>query len=206
MRHAEDTPRNSVGPRCDGDMRLLTSVGRRQAADAARWFASRRITELRTSSLTRARQCADVLAGALGLPVQEDPRLNEIVSESGDRGLPPPRERRNSRHPRGVESWDEFLGRVARCLSDLCREPAAERRIVLVTHSGFFDAMHELIGGGGKRMELQVEHVGITHWQYRPGCPAGTWLLHRHNLTPAPSAPSSSAASGGVARIDGAQT
>ncbi|ANW18064.1 hypothetical protein BB341_07420 [Streptomyces clavuligerus] len=55
---------------------------------------------------------------------------------------------------------------------------------MLVTHSGFFDAVQELLNGGGSRVELKVAHTGITQWEYRPGCFGGSWLLHRHNIVP----------------------
>lgn len=187
LRHAEDRPGRPPG-RCGAHpgapTRLLTRTGREQAASAAQWLHGQRPTELHSSSLARARQTAEIAAKVLGLTVREDPRLDEIVSEAvTGRMLPPPRERRGHRHPPGAESWEAFMARVAMFVSDLCRDPAADRRVVLVTHSGFFDAVHELLCGGGNRMELAVAHAGTTHWQYRPGHAAGAWLLHQHNRT-----------------------
>jgi broad specificity phosphatase PhoE len=193
LRHAEDSPGRTPGSRGahhSAPTRLLTKTGRQQAAAAAQWLYGRRPTELHTSSLARARQTAEIVAKVVGLVVREDPRLDEIVSDTVSGGtLPPPRERRGHRHPPGAESWEQFLARVAMCVSDLCRDPSADRRIVLVTHSGFFDAVHELLCGGGNRMELAVAHAGTTHWQYRPGCAAGAWLLHQHNMASPPQPP-----------------
>ncbi|MGW7259917.1 histidine phosphatase family protein [Streptomyces sp. NPDC054834] len=183
MRHAEDSSRPAPP---DGDQRCLTWTGLRQAAATARWLAAREVTEIRTSSLLRARQTAAVVAEETGLALCKDPRLDEVRTGPSGASLPPPRERRDAAHPPDTESWPAFLGRVQDCVDDLCRNPDPERRIVLVTHSGFFDALHELIGGQGNKMELQVDHAAVTHWQYRPGCAAGTWLLLCHNLTPCP--------------------
>ncbi|MFJ6655976.1 histidine phosphatase family protein [Streptomyces sp. NPDC091377] len=183
MRHAQDRSRPAPG---GGDRRRLTPTGRRQAAAAARWLARHEVTEIRTSCLPRARETAAVVAEGTRLACHEDARLDEIRTGPGGAGLPPPRERRDAVHPPDTEAWPDFLGRVRDCVADLCRRPDPGHRIVLVTHSGFFDALHELVAGGGDRMELQVDHAAITQWQYRPGCPAGAWLLHRHNHTPCP--------------------
>ncbi|AQT74803.1 MULTISPECIES: histidine phosphatase family protein [Streptomyces] len=183
LRHAEDRRRKH-----DPHHPFLTALGRRQAEAAAHWLAERRPTEIRTSTLPRARQTADVVAHHAGLVVREDPRLNEIVWASfGDgRQLPNPREDRLCPPPPGGESWHAFTTRVATCMSELCHRATEHQRIVLVTHSGFFDAVNELLSGGAGRVELLVSHAGITHWQYRPGDPGGAWLLHQHNVTVSP--------------------
>lgn len=152
LRHAEDR-----AGKYDPHNQLLTDAGRRQAQAAAHWLAERRPTELRTSVLPRARQTADIVADHTGLTVREDPRLNEIVwaSFEGER-LPNPREDRLYPPPPGAESWHAFMTRVATCMSELCHQAAEDQRIVLVTHSGFSDAVNELLCGGAGRVELLV--------------------------------------------------
>ncbi|MFI2077595.1 histidine phosphatase family protein [Streptomyces triculaminicus] len=179
LRHAEDR-----AGKHDPHNQLLTEHGRRQAQAAALWLAERHPTELRTSTLPRARRTADIVAHHTDLAVREDPRLNEIVWASFEGELlPNPREDRHYPPPPGAESWHTFMTRVATCLSELCRQATEDQRIVLVTHSGFFDAVHELLCGGVGRVELSVAHGGTTHWQYRPGDSGGAWLLHQHNAT-----------------------
>lgn len=183
LRHAEDRTGKH-----DPHSRFLTERGRRQARAAARRLAERRPTELRTSVLPRARQTADIVAEHVGLAVREDPRLNEIAWASFEDGVPPhPREDRLCPPPPGAESWHTFMTRVATCLSELCLQATEDQRIVLVTHSGYFDAVNELLQGGAGRVELLVAHGGITHWQYRPGNLGGVWLLHQHNASSDPS-------------------
>ncbi|MEU7297059.1 histidine phosphatase family protein [Streptomyces exfoliatus] len=178
LRHAEDRDGKD-----DPHQDLLTERGRRQAHAAAHWLAERRPTELRTSVLPRARQTADIVAAHTGLAAREDPRLNEIVWASSEGALlPHPREDRHYPPPPGAESWHVFMTRVATCMSELCHQASEDQRIVLVTHSGFFDAVNELLCGGADRIELLVAHAGITHWQYRPGDSGGAWLLHQHNV------------------------
>ncbi|OKH99009.1 hypothetical protein A6A06_25770 [Streptomyces sp. CB02923] len=180
LRHAEDRAGTH-----DPHRPFLTGHGRLQAQAAARWLADRHPTALRTSTLPRARQTADIVARHTALDVREDPRLNEIVWASSDAAgpLPNPREDRRCPPSPGAETWHVFMTRVATCVSELCHRAGADQRIVLVTHSGFFDAVNELLCGGSGRVELSVAHAGITHWQYRPGDSGGAWLLHQHNVT-----------------------
>ncbi|WP_415961734.1 histidine phosphatase family protein [Streptomyces sp. 021-4] len=182
LRHAEDR-----SGKFDAHQDRLTERGRRQAQAAAHWLAERHPTELRTSVLPRAQQTADIVAAHSGLAAREDPRLNEIAwSPVAGEFLPNPREDRLHPPPPGAESWNVFMTRVATCMSELCHQASEDQRIVLVTHSGFFDAVNELLCGGTGRVELLVAHAGITHWQYRPGDSGGAWLLHQHNVTFAP--------------------
>lgn len=178
LRHAEDT--DSGHPKKDS--RRLTAIGRNQAVRAAAWLRQERVTEVLTGTLERARRTAEIIADRLGLQPEFDRRLNEIDAGTT---LPPPRERRPGHCIPGDESWEEFLTRVAAAISDLCRDSAPRRRVLLVTHSGFFDAVHELFqSSAGRPVELAVQHTGITHWEHRPGSPAGAWVLHSHNVAP----------------------
>jgi probable phosphoglycerate mutase len=128
------------------------------------------------------------MARTTGLVAQVDHRLDEVRPGTvDDSGLPGPRERLRDRGRRRdtheAETWEHFLERVSAFMSELCHASAPQRQIVLVTHSGVFDAMFEILCGTGQRIELAVAHAAVTHWEHRPGCSAGSWLLHSHNDT-----------------------
>lgn len=179
LRHGRDAAAGTEVPA----VRQLTSEGCEQAARAAARLRSLGVTELWSSTLERARQTADIVGRALALDVRADGRLNEIEAPAGVE-CAAPRERRPGTTPAGAESWEDLLERVASLLGELCRAPDPGRRVLLVTHSGIFDAVHELLAfGGGRPVELAVGHTGLTHWQYRPTSAAGRWLLHSHNDT-----------------------
>jgi phosphohistidine phosphatase len=58
--------------------RALTALGRRQSQDVARWLQEHqiRLDVVITSPLVRARQTAEPVASALGVPLSEDERLS----------------------------------------------------------------------------------------------------------------------------------
>ncbi|MFF9819383.1 histidine phosphatase family protein [Streptomyces sp. NPDC014006] len=179
VRHGQDTRRGE---------RTLTAQGLGQARAVAARFARQGVTHLRTAAQTCARQTAVEIFRATGVPPAVDDRLDEIRSgPHGDARTPGPRERLRepqcARETGGSETWNRFLERVSVCVSELCRQGGPGQHIVLVTHSGVFDALLEVLCGTGARIELAVAHTGITHWEYRPGDPAGSWLLHGHNDT-----------------------
>ncbi|MFD0340151.1 histidine phosphatase family protein [Streptomyces sp. NPDC127117] len=175
VRHAHDL-------RSSSDDRPLSPLGHAQAAALARQLSGTRITGLWSSPSERARQTGAPLASALGLPMRCDPRLDEIRNDrEDDSGVPPPRERASAARFEGVEDWPAFLLRVSSFLGELCAGAREDQRVVIVTHSGVFDALHEVLTGAGCRIELEVDHTAVTTWRYRPGSAAGTWLLRRHN-------------------------
>src|SRR5947208_9806556 len=60
----------------------LTATGRMQIEALARRLGSCGIAEIWSSEVVRARESADIIGGALGLPVRVDARLNEIAMGS----------------------------------------------------------------------------------------------------------------------------
>ncbi|MFE3765087.1 histidine phosphatase family protein [Streptomyces sp. NPDC059104] len=179
VRHGRDTRQ--------GD-RKLTAQGRCQARAVADRFARHGVTDILTAAPARARETAEEISRATGTVAEIDDRLDEIrPGPIDDAGLPGPRERLRERvcgpDAGGAETWDRFLERVSAFLSELCRVSSPQRQVVLVTHSGVFDAMFEILCGTGQRVELAVAHTAVTHWQYRPGNPGGSWVLHSHNDT-----------------------
>ncbi|MFJ4912909.1 histidine phosphatase family protein [Streptomyces sp. NPDC088726] len=167
----------------DTGERMLTAVGRTQAEAVGTWLAGRAPTRLYCSTLTRARETADIVGEAVGLCPVREPGLNEVAGDDQASAGIAPRERRSVPGGLGRESWNGFLERVAACVSELCRDVPTGNCVVLVTHSGFFDAVHELLSGAGTRVEMAVAHTGVTHWQFRYGTAAGNWVLHQHNGT-----------------------
>ncbi len=162
--------------------RPLSATGSVQARAAALWLAEQKPAELWSGTLARASGTAAVISRVVGLSVKVDARLNEIVNDAAV-VLPPPRERAARQFAEGAEDWSSFCVRVAAFLGDLCAAADGERRVVVVTHSGVFDAVHEVLCGSSGRVEMDVAHTGVTWWRHRPGSPAGTWLLRMHNST-----------------------
>ena len=77
IRHGQ-TEWNLVG-RYQGQTDLpLNAYGRQQAEQIAQRLDGTQLAAIYASDLTRARKTAEVLAHAVGLPVQLDPRLREI--------------------------------------------------------------------------------------------------------------------------------
>lgn len=175
VRHAHDV-RSASGERS------LSPRGHAQASALARRLSGTRARELWSSPSERARQTGVPLASALRLPLRCDPRLDEIRNDRGDDPrIPPPRERTSAVCSKGVEDWAAFLVRVSSFFGELCARAHEDRCVVIVTHSGVFDAVHEVLTGAGRRIELGVDHTGVTAWRHRPGSVAGTWLLRWHN-------------------------
>jgi len=65
----------------------LSELGERQAKAAAEWFADRDIGYLVSSPLERARQTAEPLAAATGVPVAVDERLIEAANHLQGRAV-----------------------------------------------------------------------------------------------------------------------
>jgi probable phosphoglycerate mutase len=122
----------------------LTELGYAQAAGAARMIAARFTPNLVVSSdMLRARETARVIAGALGLPLQLEPRLHEreIGAHRGlsyDSFLGEPDydpQRPWIWKPRNGESYEDVQARVGPVLDRLAAEhPASD--IVVVSHGG----------------------------------------------------------------------
>ena len=130
LRHGE-TEANAAGTIAGSLDVELTALGREQARLAARALAKTPITAIYASPLRRARETAQPIAEALGLPVTI---LDDIAERNwGDlEGMP-----RHS-HVRGVkpiggESTEIFMSRV---LSGFAR--VSSELPLLVAHSGVF--------------------------------------------------------------------
>jgi len=122
----------------------LTPEGYTQAAVAARTIAAAFAPVLVvTSPYVRARETARVIAGALGVPFEVEPRLHEREvgvhrGQSYDSVSAAPgfeRARPWTYKPAGGESLEEVRARVAPVLDGLARTHP-ERDVVVVSHGG----------------------------------------------------------------------
>jgi probable phosphoglycerate mutase len=206
IRHGEaeaNVQRIVGGPRGDTG---LTARGKQQAERLRdRLAATSEIAAhvLLASSLPRARETAEIIAPALGLPVTLDDELQELGVGEAD-GLPLdeaiaryglPDFAKNPQRPAspGGESWAGFMARVAGALERVAREHAG-RTVVMVTHGGFVDGafVHflRLTVESFPPVQFGTRHASITHWQQRPFWSGKTgWRLvtfsdaaHLHDL------------------------
>jgi len=167
----------------------LTELGRRQAAamgallrtlipDPAGW-------RIVSSPLSRARQTAQAVSDALGLPVETDPRLMEITVGAWEGRL---LDEVAAEHPEvfagrewffhgpGGETFEQMADRLGSWLAELPPEP--ERRVIAVSHGvagrilrGLYaglnrhdtmwqdvpqDAVYRLAGGGLERIDCEA--------------------------------------------------
>ncbi|WP_414710039.1 histidine phosphatase family protein [Roseateles sp.] len=131
----------------------LSPLGLAQAAKLAEALAEEPLAAIYSSDLSRARQTAEALAGAQGLPVLFDTALRErafgrfegLSWQEIDEGYPDDAARWRRREPDfqvgGGESLNVFS---ARCLQAARRAAAAHpgRSIALVAHGGVLDCLY----------------------------------------------------------------
>jgi broad specificity phosphatase PhoE len=133
----------------------LTELGYHQAGDAAKRIAAQFHPELVVSSeMRRASETARVIAGALGLPLRQEPNLHEreIGAHRGrsyDSFLSEPDydpQRPWAWKPQGGESYEEVRARVGPILDRLA---AAHRdsEVVVVSHGGVMSCLWAHVTG-----------------------------------------------------------
>ncbi len=136
----------------------LSERGRGHARAIARALAGHRVRKVYSSDLRRARETAQVIADAYGVPLVDDPRLrefdfgrwegltwDEILAEDPELARRPRSAARYYR-PAGGESFESVRGRVRAFLDDVIAK--AESPVAVVTHAG---ALHAFCA------ELQLE-------------------------------------------------
>jgi broad specificity phosphatase PhoE len=171
----------------------LTGTGRAQArALAARWQAEGVIFDaIRSSPLSRARETAEILAGALGLPVETDPvwverdfgKLSGLTVDEIDRI-----------HPRSAfstpyeaigedgESYFELFLRAGRALQSLLRRPPG--RYLVVSHGGLLNMfMYAVVGitpqAGVQGPRFRLGNTGFARLVYEAS--DHRWLIEAFN-------------------------
>ncbi|HEY7348508.1 MAG TPA: histidine phosphatase family protein [Ktedonobacterales bacterium] len=147
------------------------------------------------STLPRARQTAEILAPALGLPVVLDEEVEEWRNEDGSLSPGELEERAQAipegqmpffRWVPGCENWLEFSIRADAALNRIVREHAG-KTIVVVCHGNVIEAAFSFfLGASGApllRFNVLAGHTSISHWQKEVPFPGflSEWLLERFN-------------------------
>lgn len=179
IRHAQ--ARHAAGSSYDDAS--LSEVGRMQGDAVAGAIAARQPDAIFASPAARARQTADLIARAAGLPVAVDERLREFVFGSiSDPGLTLEqlRERRDDllawrpdrRLAADSDTPREFAVRVKAALDQIVMHHVAER-VVVVAHAGTIDiAMNWAMGvdpGTPVMHDFPIANASITeliHWPH----------------------------------------
>jgi len=198
IRHAESILAHDMHIRDVMAEDRLTAEGVKQAERLRDRLAATeeiKADALLASTLPRARQTAEIIAPALGLPIQPDPDLEEI--RQGDpggmywdeyvekHGRPDPVRRPFDILAPGAENWPRFLLRVAATLYRIVDEHEGQT-VVLVCHGGIVDGSMICFMGLSTIYRPAVYfdtlfNTSITHWERteREGLPR--WRLHRYN-------------------------
>ncbi|MEU0447584.1 histidine phosphatase family protein [Streptomyces tendae] len=183
------------GPRtCTG----LTDLGYAQAEQAARRLATEHLKKpfdaVYTGPRIRLVQTGEIIAQTLQIPVRHDDRLDGPVHGDAD-GKPwdavktaangGPHAHPDTPWAAGSDSWNGFLKRASRNLSQLIEENHG-KRIVFAVHGETVITAHTLLLGIpiGSPVGFTHNHASITRWQHHRNRLGQTrWMLDRHNDT-----------------------
>jgi probable phosphoglycerate mutase len=197
IRHGESTPqveRIMGGMRGD---RGLTPLGVAQAERLRdRLTATREVTAdvVIASTMPRARQTAEILAPALGLPIIEDEEVQEVRPGIADGLSLEEAEARfhmsafvsDPSHPvsPGGESWQQFVQRVSGAFDRITQQHAG-RTVVVVCHAGVIEGsfLHffRLPLMSLPPVQFSTQNTSITHWQQPLDGASGRWRLFGYN-------------------------
>ncbi|HEX6818717.1 MAG TPA: histidine phosphatase family protein [Ktedonobacterales bacterium] len=144
------------------------------------------------STLLRARQTAEIVAPAVGLPITWDDDVQELRVGEID-GVPwrkiadtVPDFRKEPFRPlsAGGENWPRFVLRVATALERITREHEG-KTIVVVCHGGVIDSSFVIFSGMSSlvfpTLDLATRNTSITHWERHEDHGAPRWRLHKYN-------------------------
>ncbi len=147
----------------------LNELGLAQAHDAAKILVRCPVDLVVASPLIRARRTAEIVSDQLGRPLLFDDELKErhfgafeglIVNEVKAKFGLQPHQRLVEHLPPDAEQWHETGARTMRVLGKwLTRHP--KEMLLFVSHSGLFDALHQLTFG----TRLEPKHVPY-HWRH----------------------------------------
>jgi probable phosphoglycerate mutase len=180
-----------AGPACTG----LTEPGRAAAAALAHRLANGPpLAALHASSTPRARETAEIIGGALGIPIQEHPQLR-VPDPGSAEGLSWAVARTagvdttNPVRPTmpGSEPWTQYLARAMDCLRHISDEVNTGRALV-VGHSETLTALFSMLLGTSDlvRLKITLDFAAITTFRAvreYDGVPAtrSRWELICHN-------------------------
>ncbi|MEO7001771.1 MAG: histidine phosphatase family protein [Ktedonobacterales bacterium] len=147
------------------------------------------------STLPRARQTAEILAPALGLPIIPDDDVQELRVGEAD-GLtweqyitqfgPPPDFREAPFQPlfKGGENWAQFVLRVGTALHRIAQEYEG-KTVVVVCHGGVIDASFIICLGMNMLAlppaQFHTRNTSITHWERYAYGEEHHWRLAGYN-------------------------
>jgi probable phosphoglycerate mutase len=149
-----------------------------------------------SSVLPRARQTAEIIAPALGLPITFDEEFMEMRVGEADGmpnheawakyGLPLIDDDPFHQISPGGEGWAQFLLRVGTALNRVSREHTG-KTMVIVCHGGVIDASFTYFFGMGTMVQpragLYTHNTSITHWREYHKHDAPFWRLMGYNDT-----------------------
>ncbi len=147
------------------------------------------------STFPRARQTAEIIAPALGLPIMWDDEVQEMrpgecdgltIDQFRERyGVPEFED--DPFHPLspGGESWAAFVFRCSHALDRIAREHQG-KRVVVVCHGGVIDNSFLYFLGVNPLprpdIEFYTRNTSITHWEhFARGDRPPRWRLRRYN-------------------------
>ncbi len=146
------------------------------------------------STLLRARQTAEIIAPALGLPITWDDEVQELrvgeadgmtLSEAWAQfGVPDFHNYPLRPISPGGENWGQFMLRVASAITRITHEHAG-KTIVLVCHGGVIDGTFLYFTGANTLalppIEFHTQNTSITHWHWHTVDRVPRWRLMMYN-------------------------
>jgi broad specificity phosphatase PhoE len=131
----------------------LNDTGRAQARELGERLRGEPIAAVYSSDLRRAGETAEIVARALGLPVELDPRLREIHVGSWQGRT---REELDGM-PWDGETYDQHRSRVVSAVMDIARTHPGEQ-VLVVAHGGTLRRVQEAATGEGRPV---YENCGV---------------------------------------------
>jgi len=177
----------------------LTDKGRRQAEAAAKAIAARAPTAIVTSDIVRARQTAEPIAAACGLPLELDERLRErsvgvfdgLLFAEAEAKYPEAWKQMLARDPdavpEGAETVDQVFRRVTEAIDSIIAAHEGGK-VVVVSHGiALYHVFAHVCGLGSPRGHQRVfvlaDNASITHVEHRADDDRTHWRIHTVNDT-----------------------
>jgi probable phosphoglycerate mutase len=146
------------------------------------------------STLPRARQTAEIIRPALGLPIVFDDEVQELMIGEADGmtnadawakfGTPDFDAQPLRPIAPGGESWGDFTLRVSRALTRITAEHAG-KTIVVVCHGGVIDCsfihFFHMPGLVLPPTDFHTRNTSLTHWEYVQRRGRDLWRLNSYN-------------------------
>ncbi len=134
----------------------LTEHGKEQVAKVAKYLATVQADVLYSSPILRAKETAEIIAQATGLPISLDDRLWEVgmgrFNERNQRELlkkyPEPQMRLSPDKEDGMESILHVRSRLDGFLDEL-KEQHLGKKVILVSHGDPLEQLHGILTGEG---------------------------------------------------------